>query len=625
MSFERLVSADMKEPSVAGYRRQYRRRMETVALALAGLLSATPVFAQGVDELYEREPADKTWGQRLAETVGFDGFSKSYALTIGISDYEGGYADLPTTNDARRMAQFLIDEAGFDHVHLLTEDKVTKARVAELMSEEFPNLLNADDRFLFYWSGHGDTRAVAVGDGKAGYLPLADTPPERWSRMIAMEDVQRWNRFLPARQSLFLLDACFGGLAGIVPKSSSLRRHRIEQLSQPGHHIMSAGTENEQTIASDQWGGSLFTTALLDGLSGKADAATGFERDGIVSLSELKSYVQERMLFERQLVSWASQITPQVRDLGTSSGEFFFLAKHAPRLFQSDTGDGRAGTQTMGREPTTPDVGDKDIAQAAVLRQGPEIPAVLPAEPGSTFRDCGRCPLMVVIPSGTFLMGSMDDEEWRDSDEGPHFSVTFGRPFAIGKYEVTFKEWNACVDAGECRHRPDDHGWGTGDRPVINVSWEDAQSYLGWLNRLTNETYRLPSEAEWEYAARADEETRYSFGEKIGKNKANCRDSHCDDNFAKTSPVGSFPPNAFGLHDVHGNVWEWTADSWQAGYWETPSDGSSWNSSEETKRVVRGGSWSSGSEDLRSANRWANYPSNRLNHIGFRVARSLIP
>lgn len=163
----------MKQAFVVGVRPSSRWWVQTAALVLAVALSTQAVDAQGLDELYQEPSSEKSWGGRLADAVGFDEFSRSYALVIGISSYSGGFDDLPTADGAKRMADYLFEEADFDHVRLLTEDKVTKDRVAELMSEEFPSLLDANDRFLFYWSGHGD--------GKAGYLPLWDTPPERWS------------------------------------------------------------------------------------------------------------------------------------------------------------------------------------------------------------------------------------------------------------------------------------------------------------------------------------------------------------------------------------------------------------------------------------------------------------
>ena len=245
--------------------------------------------------------------------------------------------------------------------------------------------------------------------------------------------------------------------------------------------------------------------------------------------------------------------------------------------------------------------------------------------PGKKFQDCARCPEMVVVPDGSFLMGSPSDEAGRSDDEGPVHRVTIARPFAVGVYEVTFAEWGACVSGGGCDgFRPDDRGWGRGRRPVINVSWDDAQAYVRWLSRKTGEEYRLLSEAEWEYVARAGTRTRYWWGDKIGWKRASC--SGCWDRWGgrQTAPVGSFSANAFGLHDVHGNVNEWVEDCWNESYRGAPSDGSAWESGDCSRRVLRGGHWSSLPGFLRSAVRgprtilWFNDP-------GFRVARTLTP
>ena len=224
----------------------WRRHLSGLSLyCLLAFVEAQPILAAGLDQAFVKPDSAETWGERLAASVAYDGFSKSYALIIGISAYPGGYADLPTGDDATRMAKFLFEKAGFDYVHVLTEERATRDRVAELMSEEFPKLLEADDRFLFYWSGHGDTRDIPQGRRKAGYLPFHDTPPGRWSRMIAMEDIQRWSDFLNARQSLFLLDACFSGLAGLSQKSTP-KEWTIQRLAQRGHHLMSAGTDERR-------------------------------------------------------------------------------------------------------------------------------------------------------------------------------------------------------------------------------------------------------------------------------------------------------------------------------------------------------------------------------------------
>ena len=245
------------------------------------------------------------------------------------------------------------------------------------------------------------------------------------------------------------------------------------------------------------------------------------------------------------------------------------------------------------------------------------------ANPGSDFKECANgCPTMIVVPAGTFIMGSAEGEG-RD-DEHPQHQVTITQSFAVGKYEVTFTEWDACVAASAC-HKVGDSGWGQGDRPVINVSWEDAQRYVGWLSRATGQRYRLLSEAEWEYAARAGNPGRYSWGDEIGHGNANCFFCGSEWDGKKTAPVGSFKPNGFGLHDMHGNVWEWVQDSYHPNYQEAPAEGSAWQSGEEPSRAHRGGGWGNQPEELRSAFRgWSTEGSRRVT-IGFRVARTLTP
>ena len=246
-------------------------------------------------------------------------------------------------------------------------------------------------------------------------------------------------------------------------------------------------------------------------------------------------------------------------------------------------------------------------------------------EPGYKFRDCPGCPEMVVVPAGSFMMGS--PEAGRYDDEGPVHRVTIARPFAVGVYEVTFGEWDACVAGGGCGgHRLDDWGWGRGRRPVIYVSWEDAQAYVRWLSGKTGKAYRLLSESEWEYVARAGTTTRYWWGDGIGRNRANCDGCGSRWDGKKTAPVGSFSANGFGLHDVHGNVWEWVEDCWNDSYHGAPTDGSAWTSRIFCiGRVLRGGSWGVSPRYLRSANRYWDPSGLRSYNAGFRVARTLTP
>ena len=268
------------------------------------------------------------------------------------------------------------------------------------------------------------------------------------------------------------------------------------------------------------------------------------------------------------------------------------------------------------------------------MRQQAAAPAPDQADPDGRqpfdpFRDCEEdvCPMMVVIPAGTFMMGSPEDEAERSDDEGPQHEVTITEPFALCETEVTFDQWDACVADGGCDHEPDDAGWGRGDRPVIDVSWSDAQQYLGWLSAKTGKTYRLPSEAEWEYAARAGTTMPFSTGETITTDDANY-----DGNFpyaggekgefrGKTLPVGSLTPNPFGLFDMHGNVWEWVEDRYHGSYQGAPVDGTPWLSGDSALRVLRGGSWFNYARHVRAANRVAFDPGFRNDNVGFRCAR----
>jgi len=263
----------------------------------------------------------------------------------------------------------------------------------------------------------------------------------------------------------------------------------------------------------------------------------------------------------------------------------------------------------------------------------PPAPLVIPkpAAPNPPARLAFE-PEMVRIPAGSFLMGSPPSEPERNDDEGPQHQVQVPA-FELGKYEVTFDQWDACVSAGGCTHRPEDQGWGRGTRPVINISWDDAQGYVKWLNTQTGKQYRLPSEAEWEYAARAGTTTPFSTGNCITTAQANY-DGNID--YAgcgaktgvylqKTQPVGSYPANRWGLYDMHGNAWEWVQDSSHTNYQGAPGDGSAWEDAGGRERVLRGGSWFSGGRYCRSANRFGDVPGHRNRYVGFRLSRGSSP
>jgi formylglycine-generating enzyme required for sulfatase activity len=236
--------------------------------------------------------------------------------------------------------------------------------------------------------------------------------------------------------------------------------------------------------------------------------------------------------------------------------------------------------------------------------------------PGDFFRDCKECGEVVVVPAGSFDMGSSTEYE------NPVHRVTIAKPFAIGRHEVTFDEWEGCVADGACKYRPDDRNWGRGNRPVINVSWMDAKAFLTWLSQKTGQTYRLPTEAEWEYAARGGTNTSYWWGRDVGSGNANCRDCKTG-NPQQTAAVGSYKANPFGLHDTAGNVAEWVEDCWNDNYRGAPQNGSAWVKGDCRLRVLRGGAFDSTARYLRSSSRFRYDSDVRYTANGFRVLREL--
>jgi len=257
-------------------------------------------------------------------------------------------------------------------------------------------------------------------------------------------------------------------------------------------------------------------------------------------------------------------------------------------------------------------------------------PYVLTAEaeralkPQASFRECANdCPEMIVIPAGEFTMGSPATEEGRYNGEGPQHKVTIAGPFAVSKFDVTFADWDACVLVGGCP-QVGDTGFGQGTKPVTNVTWDDARQYVAWFSKVTGKPYRLLTEAEWEYAARAGTMTAYYWGDEIGEENANCDGCGSAWDSRETSPVGSFKPNAFRLYDMAGNVWQWVQDCYHDDYNGAPTDGSARTGADCRRRVVRGGSWVDRPPFLRSALRLSFSNVFRISNLGFRIGRTLL-
>lgn len=305
------------------------------------------------------------------------------------------------------------------------------------------------------------------------------------------------------------------------------------------------------------------------------------------------------------------------------------------------TADNAAGAAAGEMETAPPDSDAmENLVASLAAEEAGEITPRAPIAPvpeelvetvylGNYFKECVVCPDMAALPGGSFLMGAPESEPGRRPFEGPSRVVTIDHRFAIGTREVTYEQWQACVDDGACRaYTPPDHGWGRGKQPVVSVSHADAQAYTAWLSNKTGHNYRLPTEAEWEFAARAGASEPFAFGDRITSRRANFNGNYpyLNEKSAyrgRTTPVASFQPNAYGLFDMHGNVWEWTSDCWAGSHAGAPESGAARVTGDCSRRVLKGGAWNTGAWRLRSAHRIAKPVNAREYDTGFRVARDL--
>ncbi len=278
------------------------------------------------------------------------------------------------------------------------------------------------------------------------------------------------------------------------------------------------------------------------------------------------------------------------------------------------------------------------VGMASVLAG--QVQAQTSLEPGAAFRDCDECPEMVVVPPGEFAMGAAADEVGRDPNEGPQHQVAINYSFAVGRYEVTVGEFRRFVEATGYRPRANcnagdpyslrswlNPGFAQSDNhPVVCIEWQSAQAFVDWLSESTGASYRLLSEAEWEYVARGGTQSAFSWGNEADRHEMNVPGYHGDERWQNTTPVGTFSANPFGLYDVHGNVWEFTQDCRNRRYRGAPADGSAWQEGDCRYRMARGGSWDSQPREARSASRrrvWQQGTIRGDHDLGFRVARDL--
>lgn len=303
---------------------------------------------------------------------------------------------------------------------------------------------------------------------------------------------------------------------------------------------------------------------------------------------------------------------------GQVSGSNWYQVKSATGVMGFVFGDLLQKPAPKPKAPTAPAPRSVPKPVAAPPIAEPKQAARPSTDKTEGSRDCPACPEMLVVPAGTFTMG----DNRGDRSEKPAHKISIKRPFAIGKYEVTTGQWKECVKAGACSGKAAKTD-SAENSPVKDISWNDAQDYVRWLSQITKQEYRLPTEAEWEYSARANTQTRFWWGDKVGTGNANCKD--CGGKWDRSAPteVDAYPPNPFGVYGTNGGVWEWVADCWHKSYAGAPKDGSSWNKPDCRENVIRGGSWRNDASYIHSASRF-KYDSNvRYLLNGVRVAKTL--
>ena len=581
----------------AGGRRKAAGR--AAALLLGALLAAGPASGQA--------------GRRVALVVGNDAYGTQTPLVNAV-------------NDARSVASAL-GEVGFAVERL---ENATRAELATALAD-FGDSLRPEDVALFYFAGHG------VQVGGVNYLIPTDYAGRSASslRLTALSAVDVQAMLGRARVAMLVLDACRNNPYRGVRGGEGLAR-----MDPRGTLIAYAAGAGEFAIdaSDDDASNGLFTAKFVEALREPGLSATDLFRRVrrevyAASNEEQRPAVYDDLdypfVFRPAVVVGGGDACDAETDrlfwesirASTRPAEFEAYKRRCPRGRYVELADIRLAALRGAVPPGAPSA---------------PVPESVAADPpagrrvGEVFRDCAGCPEMVVVPAGSFMMGSPASEQRRSVDEGPQHRVTIPSPFAVGVYEVTFAEWDACVADGGCGgYRPDDEGWGRGSRPVINVNWEEAQSYVRWLSRETGETYRLLSESEWEYVARGGTTMSRYWG---ASNESVCLNANgadwavsCDDGHPyEAAPVGSYTTNDFGLYDVLGNVWEWVEDCEHANYAGAPSDGSAWTSGGDCRvRTSRGGSWGTYPSFLRSALRSQTLAFLSGDTRGFRVSRTL--
>lgn len=583
------------------------------------------------------------------------------ALVIG----NAAYANEPlgnARNDARAMSEVLLSLG----VEVIRREDMD-ARAMRQALAEFDRRLRDGGVGLFYFAGHGLRVA-----GRTLLLPVdADrrSPVSLVTRGIDLRFVlAAMSAPRPHQLNLLILDTClnnpFAGSTGSAGSAALPEQTLIAHATAPG------------SIAIEGEGHGIYTEALIRAM--RQPSRKVFGGTGVFDMFARAAADVRRITGGRQLPWIASSLTmpsagavndesegeavPAGRGRGVMpkdsaeqyeltfwesikdsthasdyeaylqaypDGRFAALARARVERLRASAPKAQA-QQPAQRPPAPKAVPEraKAAAQSVPPAKPPSASASAPApneQPAASappakggIQDCAACPVLIALPAGSFTMGSNTG----DPSEKPAHQVTLGKPFAIGKYEVTVEQWKACTDAGACAQVTGDSNR-AGNTPVRDVSWDDAQRYVKWLTKVSGHPYRLPTEAEWEYAARGGTSTRYWWGERMRQGQANCKE--CGDPWQADGPAkaGSFAANPYGLHDTSGSVWEWVQDCWHNSYKGAPANGHAWEEANCRMRVIRGGSWREGANYMPSSTRFKYDAAVRQSQNGFRVARDM--
>ena len=570
------------------------------------------------------------------------------AVIIGNKTYKGDIPDVDYAhNDADAIKRYVLDVLGFDPKNVINLRDASKAE----MEAAFGNKDNHKGRLwqyldpkggsdiLVYYSGHG----VPGQNDHRSYMLPADTDPafaeiNGYPTEVLYKNLGK----LKARSKTVLIDACFSGASpkGMLINAASPVRIVAKKADISKDMTVLTAASGDQLASWDkvaQQG--LFTNHFLDAVYGNADN----NKDGRVTAREIKGYLDDKM-------------TRAARRTYRRIQEATLMGDSSSVLASYTLGRPFKRSRVVMKKPDLP-VPNQFAAVTPVPAPAPQPSTVVPAvgnfmRAGKVFKDCDDCPEMVVIPAGSFRMGDLSGAG--DDDEKPVHQVTIPKSFAVGKYEVTRDMYAEFVRS--TNRRPGDgcyfydgvnfnqessKGWQypgyeqTDRDPVACINWDDAKAFVSWMSRKTGKHYRLLSESEWEYAARAKSTSKYSFGNSESSlcqyangadnsTRFSWKNTSCNDGFGnKTAPVGSFLANTFGLHDMQGNLWEWVEDCYNNNYTGAANDGTSRTSRNCEEHVVRGGSYGADTKDLRSSERHMIFPDHRIFVNGFRIARTL--